>query len=47
MTMLIPEGYRAMSVPVNDVVAVAGWVRPGTRVDVLVTLTGFGTSRSP
>jgi pilus assembly protein CpaB len=39
LTMLIPEGMRAMSVPVNDVVAVAGWVRPGTRVDVLVTLT--------
>lgn len=33
----IPEGMRAVSVPVNDVVAVAGFVMPGTMVDVLVT----------
>jgi len=33
----IPEGMRAISVAVNDVVAVAGFVKPGTMVDVLVT----------
>lgn len=33
----IPEGMRAVSVPVNDVVSVAGFVQPGTMVDVLVT----------
>ena len=33
----IPEGMRAISVAVNDVVAVAGFVAPGTMVDVLVT----------
>jgi pilus assembly protein CpaB len=33
----IPEGMRAVSVSVNDVVAVAGFVMPGTMVDVLVT----------
>lgn len=33
----IPEGMRALSVAVNDVVAVAGFVVPGTVVDVLVT----------
>ena len=33
----IPEGMRAVSVAVNDVVAVAGFVMPGTMVDVLVT----------
>ena len=33
----IPEGMRAVSVAVNDVVAVAGFVLPGTMVDVLVT----------
>lgn len=33
----IPEGMRAVSVAVNDVVAVAGFVQPGTMVDVLVT----------
>jgi pilus assembly protein CpaB len=33
----IPEGMRALSVAVNDVVGVAGFVIPGTMVDVLVT----------
>lgn len=34
---LIPPGMRAVSVKVNDVVSVAGFVQPGTRVDVLLT----------
>jgi pilus assembly protein CpaB len=34
----IPPGMRAMSVKVNEVVGVAGFVVPGTRVDVMVTL---------
>jgi pilus assembly protein CpaB len=34
---VIPEGMRAMSVAVNDVVGVAGFVLPGTSVDVLAT----------
>jgi pilus assembly protein CpaB len=33
----IPQGMRAVSVAVNDVVGVAGFVIPGTMVDVLVT----------
>jgi pilus assembly protein CpaB len=33
----IPAGMRAVSVAVNDVVGVAGFVAPGTSVDVLVT----------
>jgi pilus assembly protein CpaB len=33
----IPEGMRAVSVAVNEVVGVAGFVTPGTMVDVLVT----------
>ena len=37
LPVTIPEGMRALSVPVNDVVAVAGFVGPGTMVDVLVT----------
>jgi pilus assembly protein CpaB len=35
---VIPSGFRAMSVRVNDVVGVAGYVLPGTRVDVLATV---------
>lgn len=34
---LIPPGMRAVSVRVNDTTAVAGFVLPGTRVDVLLT----------
>ena len=34
---LIPPGMRAISVRVNDIVAVAGFVIPGTHVDVLLT----------
>ena len=37
LTALIPPGMRAVSVKVNDVVSVAGFVQPGTRVDVLLT----------
>ncbi len=33
----IPAGMRALSVAVNDVIGVAGFVTPGTTVDVLVT----------
>jgi pilus assembly protein CpaB len=36
----IPPGMRAVSVKVNEVVGVAGFVVPGTRVDVIVTLPG-------
>ena len=34
----IPPGMRAVSVKVNEVIGVAGFVVPGTRVDVMVTL---------
>ena len=34
----IPQGMRAVSVRVNEVIGVAGYVLPGTRVDVVVTL---------
>src|SRR3954453_3851648 len=37
MPALIPPGMRAVSVRVNEIVAVAGFVLPGTRVDVLLT----------
>jgi pilus assembly protein CpaB len=38
----ITEGMRALSVKVNEVIGVAGYVVPGTRVDVIVTLTNRG-----
>jgi pilus assembly protein CpaB len=41
---VIPHGMRAVSIRVDDVVAVAGFVGPGTRVDVL--LTGSPTTKN-
>jgi len=38
LTPTITEGMRAISVKVNEVIGVAGFVIPGTRVDVLVTI---------
>ncbi len=34
----IPTGMRAISVKVNDVIGVAGFIVPGSRVDVVVTI---------
>src|SRR4029453_18018926 len=34
---VIPDGMRAVSVRVNEVIGVAGYVLPGTRVDVVAT----------
>src|SRR5437588_9136381 len=44
MPALIPPGMRAVSVRVNEVVSVAGFVGPGTRVDVLLTGTPAGSA---
>lgn len=38
MIPLIPEGMRALSVKVDEVVGVAGFVTPQTRVDVILIL---------
>lgn len=43
---LIPQGMRALSVRVNDVIGVAGFVTPQTRVDVILIMTPPG-SREP
>ena len=37
LTVKIPEGMRAVSVKSNDVIGVAGFLYPGSHVDVLVT----------
>lgn len=43
LSATIPEGMRALSVAVNEVVGVAGFVIPGTMVDVLVTGSVVGS----
>lgn len=38
LPIIFPEGMRAVSVRVDDIVQVAGFVTPRTRVDVLLTM---------
>jgi pilus assembly protein CpaB len=38
LSVSIPEGMRAVSVRVDDVIGVAGFVLPGSRVDVVLTM---------
>jgi pilus assembly protein CpaB len=42
MPLLIPAGMRAMSVPVDEVSDIAGFVAPHTHVDILVAVAGTG-----
>ena len=39
LTALIEPGMRAVSVPVNEISGVSGFIQPATRVDVLFTRT--------
>lgn len=43
---MIKEGYRAITVKVNEVVGVAGFIVPGTYVDVLTTIRRRGEGDS-
>ena len=42
----IPDGMRATAVKTNEVMNIAGFIFPGSRVDVLVTLRGENNSAS-
>lgn len=37
MTYLVPSGHRAVTVAVNEVAGVAGFISPGSKVDVVLT----------
>jgi pilus assembly protein CpaB len=39
---IIPAGMRAVSMRVNEIVGVAGFVMPGTHVDVIVSVSNAG-----
>jgi pilus assembly protein CpaB len=47
LQLAIHDGMRALSVRVDEVVGVAGFVLPGTRVDVLITLNPNTTLNRP
>lgn len=38
LAAIIPEGYRAMNVRVDDVVGISGFIMPGTLVDIVVVI---------
>lgn len=40
LARLIPDGHKAMSLEISDVVAVGGFVRPGDEVDLLLFVRG-------
>src|SRR6266481_7336367 len=40
MPLLIPAGMRAMSMPVDEISDIAGFVAPHTRVDILAAVSG-------
>ncbi|PYX81718.1 MAG: Flp pilus assembly protein CpaB, partial [Acidobacteria bacterium] len=42
----IPDGMRATAVKTNEVMSVAGFMFPGSRVDVLVTIRGENNTAS-
>jgi pilus assembly protein CpaB len=39
MTYIVPQGHRAITVAVNEVAGVAGFITPNDRVDVVLTTT--------
>ena len=40
LSVLIPDGRRAMTIKVNEVTGIAGFIAPGSHVDVLLTVSG-------
>ena len=46
LTYKIPEGHRAMTVGVDQVSGVAGFINPGNMVDVVLTIAPAGASQS-
>jgi pilus assembly protein CpaB len=50
LSAVIPEGYRAMTVKVDDVVGVSGFIMPGSFVDVIaiiVPISAAGAANGP
>jgi len=47
LTAIIPEDMRAMSVKVNEVIGVAGFIHPNDRVDVIAVMAANDSSQNP
>jgi pilus assembly protein CpaB len=46
LTYKIPEGHRAMTVAVDQVSGVAGFINPGNMVDIVLTIAPVGAAQS-
>jgi pilus assembly protein CpaB len=46
LSALLPPGMRAAAVRVDDVVGVAGFIKPGDTVDVIATIRAEGTAQA-
>jgi pilus assembly protein CpaB len=44
---VIPEGYRAMTVKVDDVVGISGFIKPGTLVDIVAVVHPTNNNQDP
>lgn len=47
LSAVVPEGYRAMTVKIDEVIGVGGFVQPGDQVDVLVTISKGPFQKDP
>jgi pilus assembly protein CpaB len=47
LSAVLPEGFRAMTVHVDEVIGVGGFVQPGDRVDVLATVAKGPYQKDP
>src|SRR4029079_11731054 len=46
MAARIRDGFRAVAVKVDESIGVAGWVKPGSHVDVIAVMSGKDGSKN-
>lgn len=46
LAFIIPKGMRAITIPVDEVIGVAGFIKPGEKVDLIGTIQLRGSSES-
>ena len=46
LAAIIPQGMRAITIPIDEVIGVAGFIKPGERVDLIGTIQPKGHSES-
>lgn len=46
LSFIIPKGMRAITIPIDEVIGVAGFIKPGEKVDLIGTIQPRGSSES-